>query len=306
MRLLPPSRPLLLLLLLPCRASRRLENGLNKLHKVQGEVDLLVEDAKVKAVEVEHKVASANAFAAEVGVEKEKANEENAQAQIEADKCAVIAAEVSAKQADCERDLAAAEPLVAQAMAALDSVNKKDLGEAKSLKKPPTGVDDVTAVVIILLDGNPKDKSWGAAQKMMNNVDKFIDRVKSFNQLIDAGQVAPKTVDACRPYLQLEHFTKDIIYNKSRAAAGLCEWAINIIKYYDVVAEVEPKRLELAAANAKLEEANTTLAIVQEKVAALNAKVAELERQFKEANDEKEAAIAESERCQRKLSLANR
>lgn len=42
-------------------------------------------------------------------------------------------------QASCEADLAAAEPLVAQAEAALDTLNKKDLGEMKSLKKPPPG-----------------------------------------------------------------------------------------------------------------------------------------------------------------------
>lgn len=74
-----------------------------------------------------------------MGVEKEKVNAENASAMVEADKCAVIAKEVSEKQASCERDLAAAEPLVAQAEAALDTLNKKDLGETKSLKKPPPG-----------------------------------------------------------------------------------------------------------------------------------------------------------------------
>ena len=103
----------------------RLENGLSKLHKVQGEVDLLVEAAKVMAVEVEHKVASANVFAEQVGVEKEKVAAENAAAQVEAEKCAEIAREVTIKQASCEKDLAAAEPLVAQAEAALDTLNKK-------------------------------------------------------------------------------------------------------------------------------------------------------------------------------------
>ncbi len=44
---------------------------------------------------------------------------------MEAEKCQVIAQEVSIKQASCERDLAAAEPLVAQAEAALDTLNKK-------------------------------------------------------------------------------------------------------------------------------------------------------------------------------------
>ena len=59
-------------------------------------------------------------------------------------------------------------------------MNKKDIGEAKSLKKPPPGVDDVTAVVVILLENNPKDKSWAAAQKLMANVDKFMERLKDF------------------------------------------------------------------------------------------------------------------------------
>jgi len=55
----------------------RLENGLSKLYKVQGEVDVLMENAKVMAVEVEQKVAGANIFAEQVGIEKEKVNAEN-------------------------------------------------------------------------------------------------------------------------------------------------------------------------------------------------------------------------------------
>ena len=35
--------------------------------------------------------------------------------------------------------------------------------------------------------------------------------------------------------------------NKSKAAAGLCEWAVHIVQYYDVWSTVEPKRQELAA-----------------------------------------------------------
>lgn len=50
--------------------------------RVQADVDILVEEAKIKAVEVEHKVASANVFAEQVGVEKEKVNAENAAAQV--------------------------------------------------------------------------------------------------------------------------------------------------------------------------------------------------------------------------------
>lgn len=61
-------------------------------------------------------------------MEKTKVNLENEAAQVEAEKCGVIAKDVTELQARCEKDLAAAEPLVAQAEAALDTLNKKDLG----------------------------------------------------------------------------------------------------------------------------------------------------------------------------------
>ncbi len=64
----------------------------------------------------------------QVGKEKANVALENDAAQVEADKCAVIAKDVSELAARCEADLAAAEPLVAQAEAALDTLNKKDLG----------------------------------------------------------------------------------------------------------------------------------------------------------------------------------
>lgn len=103
--------------------------GLAKLQKTQKDVDVLVEEAKIKAVEVEKKVAGADQFAGQVGEEKAKVNLENDAAQVEAEKCGVIAKDVTELQARCEKDLAAAEPLVAQAEAALDTLNKKDLGE---------------------------------------------------------------------------------------------------------------------------------------------------------------------------------
>lgn len=65
---------------------------------------------------------------------------------------------------------------------------------------PLAGVDDITAVVIILLEGNPKDKSWGAAQKLMNNVDKFLERLKGFKAVIDQGQVRSRHAASTTKY----------------------------------------------------------------------------------------------------------
>lgn len=35
---------------------------------------------------------------------------------------------------------------------------------------------------------------------------------------------------------------------KSNAAKGVCEWVINIVKYWDVIQDVEPKRKALKEA----------------------------------------------------------
>ena len=204
----------------------------------------------------------------------------------------------------------------------------------------------------------------------------FLTQLTLSAEEIESGAITRKTVEATRPYLQLEHFNRETIEKKSKAAAGLCDWAINIVKYFDVVVEVAPKKAELAAANEKLAAADETLKVsscwvssacgvahascvagmlvlwnvrlqeravdcfgtklvltwhvsmqpshqsplahrqpnkacpllqvVMAKVAELNAMVADLEAQFDAANKDKNDAIAEQQRCDRKLSLANR
>ncbi|CAM9907042.1 unnamed protein product, partial [Ectocarpus sp. 12 AP-2014] len=78
---------------------------------------------------------------------------ETAKAQVQAEQVAKTQAEVSIKQRDTEADLAKAEPAVEAAMAALDTLNKKDLGECKTMGTPPKGVDDVFAATMVLLAG---------------------------------------------------------------------------------------------------------------------------------------------------------
>ena len=72
------------------------------------------------------------------GVERETEN-----ANIEADKVARIQNEVSRKQADAETDLAKAEPAVLAAMSALDTLDKSQLGQCKTMSVPPPGVVDI-------------------------------------------------------------------------------------------------------------------------------------------------------------------
>eukprot|EP00961_Rhodomonas_salina_P144436 1945043-Rhodomonas_salina.1 len=116
-----------------------------------------------------------------------------------------------------------------------------------------------------------------------------------------------KNVEATRPILELEHIKDiEIMRKKSQAAAGLCDFLLNIVAYYDIVVTVEPKRNALKQAEEELEGANTKLAEVKAYVEDLKEKLAVLVAEFDKVNAEKNRVVAEGERLQNKLALAQR
>ena len=295
----------------------RLENGLEKLRQTQSQVADLELALKEKAVLVEEKARSADAFAQQVGLEKEIVNAEVDKAAIERAKCEEIAKNVTLQQKSCEADLAVAIPLVQKAEAALDVLNKKDFQELKSFAKPPPGVDKVCETCLYLLagidpniecdkKGKVKETGWKGSQKMMSNPEKFLENLKGFKGLIDTGKVARSNIEAARPLTLEPDFTVESMTKKSKAAAGLCEWVLNIVMYFDVVESVEPKKLALREATATLNGANEKLAKVEALVAELQARLSKLIAEFDAAMAEKDAVLAEAERCKNKLDLAQR
>ena len=105
----------------------RLQIGLDKLQGTAKKVGELEEFLKIKSVEVEEKIVAAEILGEKVGKEKAICADEGGKAAVVQVECEVIRVEVTQKQEDCERDLAAALPAVGKAMAALDTINKKDV-----------------------------------------------------------------------------------------------------------------------------------------------------------------------------------
>ena len=97
-----------------------------------------------------------------------------------------------------------------------------------------------------------------------------------------------------------------VIYNYISLFVGLCSWAINIVKFYEVFCDVEPKRKALAAANAELAAAQVKLSKIKAKIKELDDNLAELTRQFEEATAAKLKCQQEAEATAQTISLANR
>ena len=288
------------------QAKERLENGVDKIAQASAQVADLQVNLKEEQIIVEEKKANTDALIVSIGKEKAIVDEAVEAASGDEAECAQIAEEVSAFQAECEEDLKAAEPIIIAAEAALNSLDKKALGELKSLSTPPAGVDDVASACMILCAPKgkiPKDVSWNACKKFMGSVDKFLADLINFDKDNTPLNCVEKVE---KDYLGKETFNPDIIMGKSSAAAGLCSWVINICKYFRIYQVVAPKRAMLAEANAKLDAANTKLSGIRAKVTALQERVANLEADLMAATEDKNNAIAAAEKTQAKANLADR
>jgi len=150
------------------------------------------------------------------------------------------------------------------------------------------------------------DNTWKTALGCMKNPAAFLDTLNSVKGHIDNDTINASNFTANKKTLADETFTPEIIMNKSSAAGGLCDFIINITLYYEVVVSVEPKKQAVAEAQAQLAAANAKKEEVDTLVAKLNAELQILMDAFNKAMHEKETAIAEQEKCNRKLNLAQR
>lgn len=181
-----------------------------------------------------------------------------------------------------------------------------NLTELKSFGSPPAAVVNVTAAVMVLLSNKgtkiPKDRSWKAAKVMMGKVDDFLNSLINY----DKENIPEMCQKAIQPYLDNPEFDPEFIRNKSAAAAGLCSWVVNIMSYYKVYCQVEPKRLALEQANAQLAAAQEKLKVIQSKIASLEEALAKLTAEFEKATAEKLRCQQEAEATNKTIELANR
>ena len=167
------------------QAKLRLENGVDKIAQASAQVADLQVNLKQEQLIVEEKKTATDTLIVSIGQEKAVVDEAVEAGSADEEACAKIAEEVMAFQAECAEDLKAAEPIIAQAEAALNSLDKKSLGELKSFGSPAAEVVQVASACMVLTAPGgkiPKDLSWNAAKKMMGNVDKFLVELQNFDK----------------------------------------------------------------------------------------------------------------------------
>ena len=290
----------------------RLQDGLIKLRDAQAQVADMQVQLEEESKFVAAKKLETDALLEQVGKESIIADEQSALAAIEEEKVTEVQRDVSEFQTQCFKDLAAAEPAIKKAEAALDGLDKKALTELKSLATPPPAVLNVTAAVAYML--SPKgtnlkklDVSWAGAKKMMGSVDQFLGQLQAFDKdgfLLENKEFVRKyTGPGDNPNPE---FNAEFMASKSGAAAGLCDWIVNICIYHDIYLDVEPKRQKLSEAEGTLNDANRKLTAVRAHVKSLEDRKGELQAQLEESVAAKNELEAKADATAKRANLAQR
>ncbi|KAF2900340.1 hypothetical protein ILUMI_05842 [Ignelater luminosus] len=284
---------------------QRLENGLLKLASTAEEVDGLQEVLAQQEVVLAEKNAAADKLIVVLGAENAKVEAEKLFATEEEEKVKGIEEDVMVKAKICAEDLAKAEPALLAAQEALNTLNKGNLTELKSFGTPPPAVANVAAAVLVLFSPKgkiPKDRSWKACKMLMGKVDEFLHNLVHY----DKENMLPEVVKATLEYLKDPEFVPEIILGKSIAAAGLCAWVINILRFYEVFVVVEPKRKALQKANQDLADARAKLQELKQKLNILEQQLGVLKADFDEATEAKLKCQAEADATSLMIDLAHR
>jgi dynein heavy chain, axonemal len=306
-----------------------------------GRFKLIVTSERVEKMQATLTGASAEVAAAmetaerqreKLGEESHKVDQEAKVAAIEEEECERIRIDIQALKSEAQADLDRALPILEKAQCALESLDKPSLIELKSFKAPHHDVHTVMMAVLTLLSGisgsgvklrpneikkghqfletggdpNAGPLGWYAAQRSMRDVTSFLNLLRSYADVIDQGLANADAIHAVDIYLALPSFEKSTIERRSRAAAGICEWVINIRKYYEVWCEVDPKRKRLAAEAKRLAKSEAKLVSAKNHFRKVHEQLSLLTDAFTNATSKKNDALRRYQQLSQKLELAER
>lgn len=137
----------------------------------------------------------------------------------------------------------------------------------KAFANPPPGVVVTCRVVMALLkekivSSDPDDKVWKKSQNLMQNPEKFLDRVLTFDGT-DIDQGILDTVNKIIDDPNKKYTEKDMV-TQSFAASKLCAWSVNIVTFNRIYKKVRPLQEAKDKANEDLDIAMKELAKVKE------------------------------------------
>lgn len=181
-------------------------------------------------------------------------------------------------------------------MAALDTLNKKDLTEIKSYVTPPAKVEKVLEAVMILLERPP---NWAESKRKLGEQN-FLEDLKNF----DKNNMQEKTLKKLDKYVNDPEFEPEKVGAVSFAAKSLCQWVRAMKKYGENWKVVGPKQARVQQLENNLIDMQNSLELSEKRLLDLATTLLKFSNDYNEKLIKKNELSKEAERLKLKLERA--
>lgn len=159
-------------------AASKLRNGLDKLIDTREKVEAMTIELEETKVQLAAFQKQCDEYLIVIVQQKRDAEEQEKAVMARSEKIAEEEAKCSTLAEAAQKDLDEALPALEEAVKALESLNKKDLGEIKAYTNPPELVETVMQAVMILRQSDP---TWAEAKRQLGDAS-FIKQLIEFDK----------------------------------------------------------------------------------------------------------------------------
>lgn len=275
---------------------RHLNTGLDKLRDTVAQVEDLRRNLATKRNQLESKNLEANAKLQSMVADQREAEQQKAASQQIQKALDQQQKDIEERRAIVMEDLAAAEPAVLDAQAAVSNIKKQHLTEVRSMTNPPEAVKLAMESVCTLL-GHQID-SWRTVQGIIRR-DDFITSIVNFDT---ERQMTKKLRDRMNTdYIARPTYNYENVNRASKACGPLVKWVLAQVGFSEILDKVGPLRDEVQALEEHAASTEAQASTIFTMIRELEDRISQLKEEYALLISETQAIKGEMERVHTKV-----
>ncbi|KAL4470156.1 hypothetical protein ABPG72_009081 [Tetrahymena utriculariae] len=276
---------------------KKLSDGLEKLQTTNDIVAQLKIEMEALQPQLEEQQIKTDQFIQQLSIDSAEAGEKELAVSIEAEKVNEQAQEIKVISDEAQTELNKALPELQKAEEALKSINRSDIDQVRTYKKPPELVQMVLECVLCLF-GEKND--WERAQKVLQ--DNFIERLQKY----DKDSIVEKNLNKARVYFKKPEWDLTNIQKASSACKSIAMWCNAMDNYSKVAKNVNPLKEKVRDLQSKLDIKNNELKLKMNELQKVKDKVQKLQEECDKTAQIKRQLEEELERTKNRLIAAEK
>ncbi|XP_041927364.1 dynein heavy chain 6, axonemal-like isoform X2 [Alosa sapidissima] len=265
----------------------RYTNGLTILSEATSLVTVMKEELVALSYKIEEKSKEIEILMEKLQKDAEIVEQVRAIVQMEEGVMAQETQIVQDYAQEAHADLNKALPLLENAIAALDSLDKNDISEIRVYTNPPDLVLTVMYAICILLQQKP---TWTVAKQLLADPG-FLKRLVN----LDKDSLPEKVFFNLRRYSKDPEFTPEKVGRVSMACRSMCQWILALDHYHNMNKIIEPKQKKVRVAEEALAKAKWNIKQKQKNLSKIERHQADLQQSYDASVAEKTELAARRE-----------